>query len=159
MPNMRSRVKNWPRLHIAIIKIDETIMYRHQHLRAIAYLIFGLLSLTQSAWAVGSIEPRSAAAKVKAGTAVIIDVREAAEVKDGKAEPAIWLATSEIKSQNEHFQKVLQDLDPKKEVIIYCAAGGRAGKFAEVLEAKGFKTSNMGSFSSWKEAGLPVVKP
>jgi rhodanese-related sulfurtransferase len=130
-----------------------------KHLRAIAYVIFGLLSLTQLAWAVGSIEPKAAAAKVKAGTAVIIDVREAEEVKDGKAEPAIWLATSEIKSQNEHFQKVLKDLDPKKEVIIYCAAGGRAGKFAKDLEAKGFKTSNMGGFSSWKNAGLPVVKP
>jgi rhodanese-related sulfurtransferase len=134
-------------------------MNRTKHLRAIAYIIFGLLSMTQSVWAVGSIEPKDAAARVKAGTAVIIDVREAEEVNDGKAEPAIWLATSDIKSQNERFQKVLKELDPKKDIIVYCAIGGRAGKFAKILDAKGFKTWNMGGFSSWKNAGLPVVKP
>ena len=134
-------------------------MNRTKHLRDIAFVIFGLLTMTQSLWAVGSIEPKDAAARVKAGTAVIIDVREAEEVNDGKAEPAIWLATSDIKSQNERFQKVLKELDQKKDIIVYCAIGGRAGKFAKILDAKGFRTWNMGGFSSWKNAGLPVVKP
>ena len=134
-------------------------MDQNRFLRSVVSVAFGFILTAQSAWAVDTIDAKAAAAKVKAGTAVIIDVREAEEVKAGKAAPAIWLATSEIKSQNEHYKQVLKGLDPKKEVVVYCAAGGRAGKFAKELEAKGFKTANMGGFASWQEAGLPVTKP
>ena len=114
-------------------------MNRTKHLRAIAYVIFGLLSVTQFAWAVGSIEPKDAAARVKAGTAVIIDVREAEEVKDGKAEPAIWLATSEIKSQNEHYQKVLTTLTRKRTSLSIALSVAEPGSLLKCLTPKASK--------------------
>lgn len=96
---------------------------------------------------------------VSDGKAILVDVREQEEVDDGMASPAQWLPTSEIESQSEVYHKFLKSLSKDKPVIIYCAAGVRAGRFAITLQGMGFKTYNMGGFDSWESAGLPTKTP
>jgi rhodanese-related sulfurtransferase len=111
-----------------------------------------------TALAVTKVSPADAAKMVKSGDAILLDVREAEEVKYGVAEPAKWVPTSDIEAQGGKYKDTLAHLDKSKEVIVYCASGGRAQAFAEKLEAMGYKTANMGGYDAWKKAGLPVRK-
>ena len=93
------------------------------------------------------------------GFAVLVDVREADEIKDGMAAPAQWIPFSKIEAGAPEW-KAFQDKHPKdKKVIFYCRSGKRAGKAADLLREKGFQAANMGGFSSWTAAGLPSKKP
>ena len=96
---------------------------------------------------------------MQAGEAVLIDVREADELKYGKATPAISLPLSDVQNHTALYKKVVAALDPKKEVIVYCVSGVRSKTVAKELEAKGFKTTNLGSYKAWQDAGLPISKP
>lgn len=90
-------------------------------------------------------------AEVQKGDAVLIDVREAPElVADGMAEPAVWLATSEIKAKSERYQHILKALPKDKPIYVYCAVGRRSGPFAEALTALGYKATNFGALAAWK---------
>lgn len=102
--------------------------------------------------------PNEAAEKVQSKKAVLVDVRELDEVQDGMAEPAQWFSLYEMEDGNPKFQDFLKKLDPSKEIILYCKSGGRSGKAAELLSEKKFKTTNLGGFDTWADAGLPVRK-
>jgi rhodanese-related sulfurtransferase len=103
------------------------------------------------------ITPQAAFEEVQAKSAVLLDVREENElVKEGIAETALWLPTSEIAAQSDRFKQFVAELPQSKKIIVYCAAGVRAGRFAGWLEGQGFRVANMGGFQSWAAAGLPV---
>lgn len=97
-----------------------------------------------------------AAAKVAKGDAILVDVREADELKEGIASPAIWLATSEIKTQSSRFKDIMKALPKDKQIYVYCASGGRSGKFVTELNAQGYKAENLGGFSDWRDSGKSV---
>lgn len=93
------------------------------------------------------------------GFAVLVDVREDDEVKDGMAADAQWMPLSKIEANSPEWAAFQKKLPKDKKIVLYCAAGGRAGKVAKMLTEKGYQTANMGGFSSWEAAGLPVKKP
>lgn len=105
------------------------------------------------------VTPTEAEKAVKDGAAVLVDVRESDEVAEGMAAPAQWMATSEIESNTPAWREFFRKLSREKEIILYCAAGGRSGWAAGYLESQGFQTANMGGYHGWVEAGLPVRKP
>lgn len=105
-----------------------------------------------------AISAQESSDMIERGEAVLIDVREKEETLTGMAEPALWLPTSDIEEKNENYSAFLSRLPKEKTIIIYCAAGVRAGRFAEELTAHGFQTRNMGGFFSWFNAGLPCKK-
>lgn len=100
--------------------------------------------------------PQEAAQKIKAGTAVLIDVRELDEVQEGMAEQASWFSMYEMEEGNPTYEKFLSTLDKTKEVILYCRSGRRSGLAAQTLTEKGFKATNLGGFEGWTDAGLPT---
>jgi rhodanese-related sulfurtransferase len=105
------------------------------------------------------LTPTDAAAQLKAGGAVLIDVREADEwAETGVAEPAVLLALSDLRGERTVWKPFLEK-NRDKTLLLYCRSGSRSGKAAEILAKEGFKTANVGGFSGWKEAGLPVRKP
>lgn len=105
-----------------------------------------------------SVTPEEAARRVAAGTAVLIDVREADEWADtGVAQPALTLAMSELRGPSEAWKKALA-ANKDRELMLYCRSGGRSGRVADLLRDQGFKTFNIGGFSDWERAGLPVRK-
>lgn len=88
--------------------------------------------------------------------AIIIDVRTPEEVNAGMIEGA-----EHIDFYNSDFADQLNQLDPEKPVLVYCAAGGRSGKAMEIMHEKGFKEvyNLAGGFRGWSAGGFPVVIP
>lgn len=107
---------------------------------------------------VSAVTPMEASGMLRNDFAVLVDVREADEVKGGMAQPAQWMPMSEIKEGNPRWVQFVEKLPKDKQIILYCAKGGRAGKVATMLVEKGFRTANMGGFSDWAKAGLPIKK-
>ncbi len=78
----------------------------------------------------------------------VVDVREQWERMMGAIEPSVLVPLSEL----EHGQADLANLDPKKPTIVYCAAGMRSLRGAEILRQRhGFKnvTSLRGGIKAW----------
>lgn len=91
--------------------------------------------------------------------AIILDVREEHEIIDGMAEGAVWLPTSKIEAGVPVFEEFVTSLDENKTLIVYCGSGKRAARIVAKLATMGIAAENMGGFSRWVDAGLPVVIP
>jgi rhodanese-related sulfurtransferase len=82
--------------------------------------------------------------------ALLLDVRTEEEVKTGVIDGAENIVF------DENFADKLTALSDKP-IFVYCAAGGRSAKAADILREKGFEVYELeGGMRAWKEAGLPV---
>jgi len=109
--------------------------------------------------AVQMITPKDALDAVTAQKAVLVDVREREELEEsGLAEPARWIATSEVEDNTPEWKAFVTQLPKDKQIILYCKAGGRSNHVAMKLAQMGFKTANMGGFEGWAKAGFSVKK-
>jgi molybdopterin/thiamine biosynthesis adenylyltransferase/rhodanese-related sulfurtransferase len=82
------------------------------------------------------------------GTVQVVDVRESWERMMGAIEPSVLVPLSEL----EHGAPDVSGLDPSKPTIVYCAAGVRSLRGAEILRARhGFRnvTSLRGGIKAW----------
>ena len=111
------------------------------------------------------LSPAEAVQQVNAGDAILVDVREADELRaSGKARGALHLPLSAIAQkcnpQSGHFERKLQPaLNGEKPVVLYCASGARSGRAADVLRANGFaNVQNLGSLRDWVAGGGAVVR-
>lgn len=124
--------------------------------------LFLLILLGSLVWLILKARPRitpaDAAARVAAGTAILVDVREPAEWADGVAAPALLLALSDLNGSRAAWRPVLA-ANPGQEFIVYCRSGMRSGQAVSVLRREGFAATNLGGFSGWQSAGLPVRRP
>ncbi len=84
--------------------------------------------------------------------AVLLDVRTEAEVKEGT------IAGSQNIVYDNAFADKLEKLSAETPVFVYCAAGKRSAKAAEIMKAKGFKEVYQlkGGLNAWREAKLPL---
>ena len=125
-------------------------------------LILLVLTFVRSSFAQAGNSPRitptEAAAKVKAGDAVIIDVREPREWENGVASPAYLLPLSDLRDGRRKWGHVLEDAKDKQ-VLLYCRSGNRSGIAAGILAKEGFDVANVGGFRDWQAADLPVRQP
>ena len=83
----------------------------------------------------------------------VLDVRSPSEWEKGHIPCAKHIFLPEI-------PKRVKELDKKRAVVTYCATGYRASLASSLLQQEGFKdVRNMpGSFTAWKNAGLPIEK-
>lgn len=94
---------------------------------------------------------------VKAGKALLIDVRERDELKEtGTAEGALWMPCSAMAEDTDEWRVFKEALPKDKTLILFCRSGNRSGRVAEFLCCDGYQTVNLGGFAAWKSAGLPV---
>jgi rhodanese-related sulfurtransferase len=121
-------------------------------------LVIAVFFIVQRALAGPVLTPEEAARRVAAGTAVLIDVREPGEWRDGVVKGALLLPLSDLQGERQQWKPVLA-ANADKELIIYCRSGNRAGTAARLLAGEKFKTANAGGFSAWKSAGQPIAKP
>ncbi|TMA32788.1 MAG: rhodanese-like domain-containing protein [Deltaproteobacteria bacterium] len=127
---------------------------------AVVVLALGPVALAGEGSKVEAIAPAEAAAQVKAGKAVVVDVRERGELDAGMAQGAHWYPTSSIQSDPEGYRKFLDSLPQDQTIVFYCASGVRSGKAAEIASKEaGRKAANLGGFKDWKAAALPVTAP
>ena len=132
---------------------------RNSLLSILVALCFAPVALAGEGSKVEAIAPTEAAQQVKAGKAVLVDVRERNELDAGMAQGARWYPTSSIKSDPDAYRKFVASLPEEQTIVFYCASGVRSGKAAEIAAQEGRKAANLGGFKDWKGAGLPVTAP
>ena len=111
--------------------------------------------------AVPRISPAEAREMIAKGDTLVVDVRDALEVKaSGKVAGAVNVSRGmlEFRADPEspyHDQNFARD----KTVIVYCASGGRSALSGKVLKDMGYgKVFNLGGFKDWAESGGAVEK-
>lgn len=76
----------------------------------------------------------------------LLDVREESERELGKIEPSVCIPINKLRER-------ISELDPAKEVIVYCAVGIRGYIASRILLQKGFKVRNLlGGYSHYRRA-------
>ena len=93
---------------------------------------------------------------------LLVDVREPAEWDAGSIPGAVLIPRGTLESSADlHYPKRHELLSAarEREVVLYCASGGRSAFGAERLEAMGFTNvaSLAGGFGAWQEGGHPVT--
>jgi rhodanese-related sulfurtransferase len=111
--------------------------------------------------AVPKITPSEAREMINKGNTLVVDVRDAAEVENsGKVAGAVHVsrgmlefrADPEAPSHDKNFAK-------DKNVILYCASGGRAALAGKLLKDMGYAhVYNVGGFKDWADSGGAVEK-
>lgn len=107
------------------------------------------------------IAPADAVALVAAGTAVLLDVREDEEIaQTGLADGALHVPLAAVMQvcppdSPDHPDQMALD----RPVVVYCAAGGRAGHAGEALVAMGYtRVYNLGGLTDWRAGGGKVIR-
>jgi rhodanese-related sulfurtransferase len=88
--------------------------------------------------------------KVDDKKVVVVDVREASEVKESGVIPgAMHIPMA-------HIEKRMSEIPKTAEVVLYCGGGGRASRAAEAFVKAGYKTVHFCGLRDWKRQGLPT---
>lgn len=99
-------------------------------------------------------------AELASGEAILVDIREADEVANGRIEGSIHVPRGMLEFRADPSTPYHQEpLDPSKRVILHCASGGRSALAAATLKSMGYdRVAHLdGGFKGWKEAGKPTV--
>ncbi|AOS44143.1 molybdopterin biosynthesis protein MoeB [Lacunisphaera limnophila] len=104
------------------------------------------------------ILPEALHAALKAGTAVLVDVREPAEWTAGTAKQAALLPLSDLRGPRSQWRTFLEK-NRDKELLLYCQSGARSAVASALLRREGFTARNAGSLASLDRAGWPVCRP
>lgn len=113
----------------------------------------------------GTVEPidaDDAKALIDSGEAVVIDVREPAELQaTGKVPGAINIPLAEFLAKTDPNSPEHEPaLRLGTSVILYCASGKRSQFAGNKLIEFGYeKVFNLGGLKDWVAAGLPVDEP
>lgn len=85
---------------------------------------------------------------------IVLDVRTAMEVKEGKIPGAMV-----IDFYGDNFQEQVKTLDKGKKIMVYCRSGGRSAEAAQILSGLGYEVINLeNGFMEWQKKGFPVEK-
>jgi rhodanese-related sulfurtransferase len=97
------------------------------------------------------LTPQEAAARIDAGQADLIDVREPYEYEAGHIDAARHVPLQEL-------ALLAQELDGDRPLVFVCRVGGRSAMAAEAFRAAGFDAYNLsGGMLAWQRAGLPFT--
>ena len=94
-------------------------------------------------------------AALRAGTALLVDVREPAEWTGGTARQAECLPLSDLRGPRRHWGAFLAQ-NRGKQLLLYCRSGARSGLAASLLRREGFDARNAGSLSALNRSGWPM---
>lgn len=110
---------------------------------------------------VPKVTMEEAKALVAGGNAIIVDVRDSAELAEtGKVKGAVHIPRGSLEFRADASTSYYDPrLDPAKTVILYCAAGSRAALAGKALKEMGYAdVRNLGGFKGWADAGGEVER-
>ena len=112
---------------------------------------------------VTTISPSQALEKLNKDECNLIDIRDAIELeKLGRIEKSINISRGLLEFLIHPDSPFVQnnDLDLEKELVLFCAAGGRSALAAKTLKEMGFKKVShvQGGFGSMSNSGFKVIK-
>jgi rhodanese-related sulfurtransferase len=108
---------------------------------------------------VPKISTEAGITKHKAGKSVFVDVRDSADVAASGTIAGADLVKRGMIEFHADDTHPLHNIALKKDadIVLVCGAGGQAALSGKTLKDMGFQSvSNVGGFSSWKEAGGPT---
>ncbi|UFN47603.1 rhodanese-like domain-containing protein [Roseomonas sp. OT10] len=111
--------------------------------------------------AVPSIRREEAEALMRDGRALVVDVRDAAEVQaSGKVPGAVNVSRGMLEFRADPSAPSHDPaFDPDRTVLVYCASGGRSALAGKTLRELGYRdVRNLGGFKDWVEAGGAVER-
>ena len=119
------------------------------------YLQGGVAAWQQAGFAVGSIAQITANeldARLRAGSAQVLDVRRAPEWEGAHIEGATWWPL-------DNFKVSPPEMDHDVPIAVHCKSGYRSMIASSLLQRAGFKHifNVAGGFDAWQEANLPSV--
>lgn len=102
-----------------------------------------------------NITPTSATTLINHEDALVIDVREDQEFRDGHIINALHIPTGEVPIRLKELEKYRQ-----RPIILVCRSGNRSGRSAAFLHQQGFTLlyNLEGGIIAWQNANLPVVR-
>ena len=110
-----------------------------------------------------TISPSEALEKLNKNECNLIDIRDANELqKLGKIENSYHISRGllefSIHPESAYVQN--NNLDLNKEIVLFCAAGGRSALAAKTLKEMGFKKVSHveGGFGNMSNSGFKVIK-
>jgi rhodanese-related sulfurtransferase len=111
--------------------------------------------VTEAKKDITEISPQDAAAKLKSGEAMIVDVRDKDEWDEGHIPGTLHMSRGTVELDIEENVP-----DPNAMIICHCGGGGCGALATESLQKMGYKNvRNMaGGFKAWKATGLPTTK-
>ena len=115
-------------------------------------LVFGEIRARTRAWK--EIGPLEATALINHEDAVVLDVREAGEYRNGHILNAVHVPLGELPSRIEKLKKY-----QGRPIIAYCQTGTRSGSACSRLEKAGFERiyNLRGGAAAWVRENLPVT--
>jgi rhodanese-related sulfurtransferase len=105
------------------------------------------------------ISPAEAQAMMAKGNVLIVDVRDGPEVQaSGKIKGAVNVSRGMLEFRADPASPYHdRNFGPEKDVIVYCASGGRSALSGKTLRDFGFaRVYNLGAFKDWVAAGGAV---
>jgi len=121
--------------------------------RFAGYVAGGMTAWNNAGLPFRRLEPMSVhELRDRTGSAQVIDVRKDEEWEQGHVPNAVHAFVPELAQRLEEF-------DPRRPTVTYCATGYRASIAASLLQKNGFHDvrSVPGSWTAWKNAGLPIA--
>ena len=87
--------------------------------------------------------------------ALVVDVRDAAEVAQGKILGARAVPLAQLAERAPELRK-----NKQKPIIVYCGRGNQSAQAAAILRKNGYANvfNLSGGFAAWQQAGLPTEK-
>lgn len=124
-------------------------------------LLFIVLAVAFVAWTLWrarpEIKPEALRTALKAGTAVLVDVREPAEWTSGTAKQAALLPLSDLRGPRRQWKAFLEQ-NRGKQLFLYCQSGRRSAMAAAELRREGLDARNAGSLAALDRAGWPLCR-
>jgi rhodanese-related sulfurtransferase len=108
------------------------------------------------------VTPAQAREMIAKGNALVVDVRDGTEVANtGKVAGAVHVSRGMLEfradPESPYYDK---NFTRDKNVILYCASGGRSALGGKLLKDMGYEhVYNLGAFKDWAEGGGAVDKP
>jgi rhodanese-related sulfurtransferase len=106
---------------------------------------------------VQKLSPAEAGEKIRSGDALVLDVRDAAEVQQsGKIKGALNVSRGLLEFRADpdspYYNPALQK---DKTILLHCASGGRSALAAKTLQDMGYTSVfNIGGFKELTESGI-----
>jgi phage shock protein E len=99
--------------------------------------------------------------KIKDGGAILVDVREEKEWKEGHLEKARLIPLSDLKKGlDAEILKKLLGKEKDRVIYVHCAAGGRCLPAADLLKKQGYDVRPLkAGYKQLLEAGFDKAKP
>jgi rhodanese-related sulfurtransferase len=125
---------------------------------SLAIILFMLFSggLTSRLRGFSQLDAQEAVRLLNHNDAVMLDVREDGEYKDGHIIDAVHIPLGKLEQRMGELEKFRE-----KSVIVSCRSGHRSATACARLRKNGFETvyNLKGGVMAWQSAGLPLQKP